>query len=171
MHDTCLTIKYPHGTMNIFMEEFFPTTSGNIRKLYKKVIGLIRDQGEQDRITKEILEYLEFELKEAEDEEVLRSYANASVSAHTKATEIQEYIDRQQDKVDRLKEHIAALPYREKRMYADTMKAEKEKLKVAERKQKSYMHDFRYHKKEFERRKSIVEKLKANIETIRDIGG
>lgn len=160
MKDELLTIHYPRGRMTICLPKFFPASSGTVRKLFLKTIALAEDNVE---LSDKIIAYLREEIAETRNEETLKGYADAAVSAHTKASEMQGDIDRQTEKVERLRQ---AKP---KGQAKEVLKQEKEALKVLKERQKSFMGDFRWNRKQFEDRKTRARKLSENLELIEEL--
>lgn len=155
-----LTIHYPRGTMVIYMPRFFPASSGTVRKLFLKTISLADDSAD---LADKVVAFLREEIAETGNEETLKGYADAAVSAHTKASEMQEDIDRQSEKVERLR---LSKP---KGQAKEVLKNEKEALKVLKERQKSFMGDFRWNRKQFEDRKTRAKKLSENLELIEEL--
>ena len=160
MNDEVLTIRYPRGTMMINMTKFFPATSGAVRNLILKTISLAEDNVD---LLDKIIAHIREDIAESENEEALKTLANAAVMAHTKASEMQGDIDRQSEKVERLRQ---AKP---KGQAKEVLKNEKEALKVLKERQKSFMGDFRWNRKQFEDRKTRAKKLSENLELIEEL--
>lgn len=171
MIDNFLNIKYPNGQMTLALTEFFPNTSGNIRKLFQKVISLNWDDEERDRISEHLVSWLTARVEECSNEELMRSLANTAVSAHTKATEMQTEIDKQTEKVNRMKELVSCVAPVDRKKYKDGLKAEKEKLSALKSRQKDCMSEFRFYKNEISKAKSTVEKYKKNLELVKELSG
>lgn len=157
--------------MCLDLERFFPAATGDIRKLFKKVIAIVPGVREQDEITGRILAYLDAAISEASDEKVMKGFAERAVSNHTKATEMQEDVDRQQKKVDRLKDHISTLPPSEKKHFREKVKVEKDALKALKDRQRQYMSNYTCYKHQFDDRKKLEEKLKKNREIVLEFQG
>ena len=166
MEDSMLSINYPNGNMTINMMQFFPATGAMIRKLYKSVISLVWDIREQTEITDRILKYVDMRARECGNEELLKALASESVSAHTRATELEEDIVKQSQKVDRMKELVSCVSPADRKTYKDSLKAEKEELSRLKQRKKDLISHSRFYQNEFNQAKSRAEKFKQNYELV-----
>lgn len=168
MDDNILVVNYPSGRLVLNMTEFFPNTALNTRKLIKKVIGEIPFVEDRIPPVDRILEHLDAAIAVSEDEKVLKEYANLAVTAHTKAAEMQDYVDKQTEKVERMKKIFATFSPIEKKKHKPNLDKEKEILKGLKEKQSSYMVEYRMYKSQFNERQKRTEKLKKNRELIEE---
>ena len=154
----------PGGHIQLNLPEFFPASKGNIRKLFQKVIGL----NWEGRVgaAKEILEYLDRRVEALDAAGTMKKYANKAVSAHTKAGEMQERIDKQAGRVDRMQEFIRTVPKGRQKQYRENLKQEKQALKTLKERQRGLMDEFRHYQNGITRVKREEARLKDNIELI-----
>ena len=171
LDENVIVISYPNGKIIINLPEFFPSTASAIRKLYKNVIGNMVSWDDRDRITDQMITWLKARAAEAGDEDILRFYANKSVSYHTKVTEIEPDIQKQTEKMEKLKANVATLAPGEKKIYKELMDAEKDKLRKLKETKKDAFGYYRFYKNEFEKSKRKAEKLRENAALIEEIMG
>ena len=146
-----LSINYPNGYMKIDMDFFFPADPARLRKLFR-VVDMADDCGELRRQAADFCRARAAELSEERP-----SYARAAVNCHTRATELQNDIDRQQARLDRLERY---------RVPKETLKRERGALRELKGRQRMLMADFRSYRHRFESAGKKVEKLKKNVEVI-----
>lgn len=157
-------IKYPNGKMSLYMERFFPTSAHNIRILFLKTIAL--NWEERCQIAQDILQWLKEAQRELDIEKTLRFRADKHVEQRTKASEMQEKIDKCEQGVKNLQDFIRVLPRGKKKPYQEKLKQEREKLKGLKDKQRNLKYDAQYQYAEFNRVQSLDKKFKENIELI-----
>lgn len=157
-------IKYPNGKMSLRMERFFPTSAHNIRILFLKTIAL--NWEERCQIAQDILQWLKEAQRELDIEKTLRFRADKHVEQRTKASEMQEKIDKCEQGIKNLRDFIRVLPRGKKKTYQEKLKQEREKLKGLKDKQRNLKYDAQYQYAEFNRVQSLDKKFKKNIELI-----
>ena len=166
--DKVCSINYPGGCMVVALDRFFPAEKSRLKKFFQKVVYRSTDE-DPLRIAEEILMWLEEFLRAKDTETVLREYANAAVSAKTKAGEMQEGIDKKAALVESLTAFLKTLPRDQKPPVREKLKAEKENLKILKDSQKGYMSKYRFCKMEFNKAKDLDKRIWDNIAMIREI--
>lgn len=160
-------ISFPDGKMTLVMNKFFPAPQQIIRKLFLKTIAL--NWEDRCQITEEILGWLRRETNEQNVQESLNFYANAYANARTEINELFPRIERQERRVQEVKDYMTMLP----RGHKKEMKPELDKKKATLKELRDRLHalrqDARHCKSEFNKINSNVEKFKANIELIEQL--
>lgn len=158
----CCKISYPHGTMVLRMETYFPATQADIRTLFKKTIARCENRYQ---IARDIQQWLIDTLNDMDADNAMHDYANRYQEAKTKAKEMQPDIDRQASMVEILEKYCRNfVPKKQVKQYQEqTIKPEKEKLKELKEKQKNLLSDARYNNGQFIRIQSQSKKFKNNI--------
>lgn len=138
-------IIYPSGRMTINLENFFPATSGNLKKLLK-IIDM--DWQHKDQIISDIVFWMSEEIKNNED--IAKAYANKYVEIHPQVSEASFRVETVENTVSRLKGTQAH------KMAADRLKETKREYNRLKGLEISYDRAF----KQYFTRK---EKLKKNL--------
>ena len=161
-------ITYPNGNMSLVMKEFFPTSAHNIRLLFLKTIAL--NWEERWQIAQDILQWLKEAHRELDAESNMKDAANNCVMLRTQAKEMQESIDRQAERIGKMKVYLKEMKRGDgKKTYREKLKAEQEKLKGLKEKQHSLMENSKYNNGRFIRVQALDKKFKANIELIEQL--
>lgn len=169
IRDGILRFKYPNGRMAINLICFFPAEAARLRKLIK-AIDLIYIYEERKQIAQELLSYLEKRYDPEKTEDMLREYANATVDLRTKEKEMEEVILKQAETVRRTDRHLKSLPSRsrERVLWKEKLKKEKESLKALKEKQKGYKNDAAYNNGRFISVQAEGKRYERNKEIIRE---
>ena len=102
--DHLLSIIYPSGRMDIYMDRFFPIDQARLRKLLR-VVDMADNR---DELRKQSADFCRARAEE------LFQHAQKTDDGHTMATDLREAIKRQQERLDNLKKHQANKDYQDK---------------------------------------------------------
>jgi|GEM_PF-3009260 hypothetical protein len=91
-------IIYPSGRMTINLENFFPASFGNLKKLLK-IIDM--DRQHKDQIISDIVSWMNEEIKNNED--TAKAYANKYVEIHPQVREASTRVETMENMVSGLK--------------------------------------------------------------------
>lgn len=115
--DHLLSIIYPSGRMDIYMDRFFPIDQARLRKLLR-VVDMADNR---DELRKQSADFCRARAEE------LFQHAQKTDDGHTMATDLREAIKRQQERLDNLKKRQA------NKYYQDKERRKLKELKEAER--------------------------------------
>lgn len=115
--DHLLSIIYPSGRMDIYMDRFFPIDQARLRKLLR-VVDMADNR---DELRKQMADFCRARAEE------LFQHAQKTDDGHTMATDLREAIKRQQERLDNLKKRQA------NKYYQDKERRKLKELKEAER--------------------------------------
>lgn len=119
--DHLLSIIYPSGRMDIYMDRFFPIDQARLRKL----LHVVDMADNRDELRKQMADFCRARAEE------LFQHAQKTDDGHTMATDLREAIKRQQERLDNLKKRQA------NKYYQDKERRKLKELKEAERLKKN----------------------------------
>ena len=138
-------ITYPSGHMRINLENFFPASQSNLKKLFKIID---KDQQHKDQIIRDIVSWMNEEIKNNED--TAKVYANKFMEIHPQVREVSARVENAENMVNRLKGTQAH------KMAADRLKETKREYNRLKGLEISY-------DRAFKRYSTRKEKLKKNL--------
>lgn len=152
-------VRHGRGRMVVDLREFFPATSGRLKKLLDIVNQDILAPDEKRRQMYEFCIEWADEIKAA-----MPGYANKTVEMRTRCKEMEPEIEKLSARVNAMKVTGRRLSKDEKAYLKDLKNA----LKEAKGRQRFYQADARSYEADFNRMDSCVKRLLQNAEIIND---
>lgn len=170
MTTTELEIKYPGGVMRLKLEQFFPCTGRDLRKLFRTTLNASPDYTEA---CEKMEAYLNKALADVSDVVRLKEYANGYADYHEKYKEKLEEVAKMQADSDRNK---AAMNNYERsspqyKMLRTHYKEKKDNLSAKKELLKFYKDCATENKREFEKLVRYQKRYRENLKLLMELTG